>query len=330
LGTISNNKNRFSVDLVSHSTLHFLYRAVSNMAWRFYVIVKHETMPYLKTTGVSPVQLFYQDLGKGIPVIFIHGWPSTHEMWEYQMEELSKHYRCITYDRRGFGHSAKPWKGYDYDTLAADLKAVIDTLELNNVTLVGFSMGGGEVARYIGNYGSDKIQKIVLISSVTPFMLQAPDNEDGVPKEIFDDMVNNIREDRPKFLAGFGKVFFGIGLLNHPLSDELLQWAHGLTLQATQISTIECLHAFAETDFRANCAAIDVPTLIIHGDADKTVPIEISAKKTALLIKNAQLKIYEDAPHGLFITERKRLTEDLLDFIGEEVIADLVGEKVTI
>ena len=273
-------------------------------------------MPYIQTLNENPVELFYQDLGEGKPVIFIHGWPSTHQMWEYQLGELPKHFRCIAYDRRGFGQSEKPWTGYDYDTLAADLKSIIDTLDLSDVTLVGFSMGGGEVARYLANYGSARISKAVLVSAVTPFMLKTADNEDGAPREMFDEMVEKISEDRPQFLTGFGKTFFGAGMLSQPISDELMQWTHGLTLQATQKSTIDCVRAFSETDFRSDCAAIDIPTLLIHGDDDKTVPIDISAKKAVTLIKDAQLIIYEGAPHGLFITEKERLNQDLIDFIS--------------
>lgn len=276
-------------------------------------------MPYITTKGDSPVKLFYQDLGEGKPVIFIHGWPSSHQMWEYQLGELPSHFRCIAYDRRGFGQSDKPWTGYDYDTLAADLKSIIDTLELDEVTLVGFSMGGGEAVKYLSNYGSAKISKIVLVSAVTPFMLKTPDNADGAPKELLDGMVADIKEDRPKFLTGFGKKFFSVSATNKPVSDELLQWAHGLTLQATQKSTIDCVRAFSETDFRNDCESIDVPTLLIHGDDDQTVPIDISSKKAVTLIKNAELKIYEGAPHGLFITEKDKLNKDLIDFIGEGV-----------
>ena len=273
-------------------------------------------MPYIQTLNENPVELFYQDLGEGKPVIFIHGWPSTHQMWEYQLGELPKHFRCIAYDRRGFGQSEKPWTGYDYDTLAADLKSIIDTLDVSDVTLVGFSMGGGEVVRYLANYGSARISKAVLVSAVTPFMLKTADNEDGAPREMFDEMVEKISEDRPQFLTGFGKTFFGAGMLSQPISDELMQWTHGLTLQATQKSTIDCVRAFSETDFRSDCAAIDIPTLLIHGDDDKTVPIDISAKKAVTLIKDAQLIIYEGAPHGLFITEKERLNQDLIDFIS--------------
>lgn len=286
-------------------------------------------MPYLQTMDENPINLFYQDLGQGKPVIFIHGWPSSHKMWEYQLATLPQHFRCIAYDRRGFGQSDKPWTGYDYDTLAADLKAIIDTLNLQDVTLVGFSMGGGEVVRYLANYGSQRISKAVLVSSVTPFLLKTADN-DGAPKEIFDEMVLKIGEDRPKFLAGFGKDFFGVTALKHPVSEEILQWAHALTLDATQKSTIDCVRAFSETDFRNACKTVTIPTLLIHGDNDKTVPIDISGKKAVALIKDAQLLIYEGAPHGLFVTEKDRLNRDLANFIGIDSAEELIitGENV--
>ncbi len=276
-------------------------------------------MPYIKTKNENPVNLFYTDLGKGKPVIFIHGWPSSHAMWEYQLAELPKKYRCIAYDRRGFGNSDKPWNGYDYDTLADDLNAIIETLNLSEVTLVGFSMGGGEVVRYTSKYGSAKLSKIVLVSAVTPFMLKTPDNEGGLPKKIFEEMVEGIKKDRPKYLTDFGKNFFGVSILSNTVSDELLQWAHSLTLPATQRSTVECVKSFSETDFRIDCSSINIPTLIIHGDDDKIVPIDLSARESAKLIKNAELKIYEGAPHGLYITEKDRLNEDLIQFIGAGV-----------
>jgi len=273
-------------------------------------------MPVIKTKGDQPVELFYQDLGKGKPVIFIHGWPSNSCMWEYQLGVLPERYRCIAYDRRGFGCSEGLFTGYDYDTLASDLNDLIEGLELSDVTLVGFSMGGGEVIRYLSNYGSSKVSKIVLISSVVPYMMQAQDNPDGLPKSMFDEFDQQIRTDRPAFLSTFGKMFFGVTLVNHPVSNDLLTWAHGLTLMSSQAPTLGCLWAFASTDFREECKKVDVPALLIHGDADKTVPIGISSQKAVGLIPDAELKIYNGAPHGLFVTEKERLNKDLIGFIG--------------
>lgn len=273
-------------------------------------------------SGVAgePVKLFVKEAGKGKPVVFISGWPLSHEMWEYQFNELPKsNLRCIAYDRRGFGKSDKPWDGYDYDALAGDLKSILDELDLRDVTLVGFSMGGGEVVRYLSTYGSERVSKAVLISSVVPYMLKTEGNPTGIPKELFDGFVQESGEDRPKFLAAFGKQFYGNSFLNNVVSDELLQWHAALCLQASGRATTECIRSFSETDFRNDLAAIDVPVLIIHGDADKTVPIESSSDLTAKALPNAEYIVYEGAPHGLFYTNKDALNEDLLRFITQEV-----------
>ena len=265
----------------------------------------------------NTVNLNYEDLGRGKTVILIHGWPLNHVMWEYQLAELPKHnLRCIAYDRRGFGMSDYPWEKYDYDTFAADLKALIDQLHLTDITLVGFSMGGGEIARYIGKYGSDKISKVVLISSVTPFMLNTNDNAEGVDKEVFDEMVENISEDRPAFLADFGKKFYGVSLFDDAVSEQMLAWNQSLCLMSSHKATIDCVRAFSETDFREDLSKINVPTLIIHGDSDKIVPIEVSGNRTSMMLPNAKYLVYEGAPHGLFITEKDKLNMDLIDFIN--------------
>ena len=277
-------------------------------------------MKFIETTPDAlgnSVNLYYQDLGRGNPVVFIHGWPLNHAMWEYQLAELPKHnLRCIAYDRRGFGKSDYPWENYDYDTFADDLKALIDQLHLTDVTLVGFSMGGGEIARYIGKYGNDKVSKVVLVSSVTPFMLKTEDNSEGVDKEVFDEMVENIDKDRPDFLAEFGKKFYGVSLFNEAVSDHTLAWNQSLCLMSSHKATVDCLRAFSETDFRDDLSKINVPTLIIHGDDDKTVPIEASGNRTSALLPNAKYLVYEDAPHGLFITEKDKLNMDLINFIN--------------
>ncbi|MEJ7767820.1 MAG: alpha/beta hydrolase [Chitinophagaceae bacterium] len=276
-------------------------------------------MSYVHTNNntASPVSLFYEDWGTGKPVVLIHGWPLSHEMWEYQVTELPKHgIRCIAYDRRGFGKSTKTWDGYNYDTLAADLKALLDELDLKNVTLVGFSMGGGEIARYFGLYGSERISKVVLISAVTPFLLKTSDNPGGVDQEIFDKMVDQISEDRADFLVNFGKQFFGASMIQHPVSQAMLDWNQTLALLGSPQATIECARAFSETDFRHDIPKIQVPTLIIHGDNDKTVPIGVSGDLTANMLVNAEYKVYEGAPHGLYYTDKDRLNKDLITFIG--------------
>lgn len=275
-------------------------------------------MAFIKSTEANGevVNLYYEDLGKGKPVIFIHGWPLSGAMWEYQITQLPQQgLRCITYDRRGFGHSDKPVGPYDYNTLAADLKAVIDGLNLDNVTLVGFSMGGGEIAKYFSLYSGAKVNKVVLISAVVPYMLKTEDNPDGVPQEVFDEMGKKITDDRPAFLEGFNKDFFGVTLLSHPVSDALLQQCSNAAMHASPIATIECAKSFSTTDFRNDVIKINVPTLIIHGDADKTVPIEPTGNRSANLIPGAKYIIYEGAPHGLWFTEKERLNKDLVDFI---------------
>ena len=279
-------------------------------------------MTFIKTKSTATnnsVNIFYQEYGTGKPVIFIHGWPLNHEMWEYQLAELPKYnLRCIAYDRRGFGKSDRPWESYDYDTLADDLNELITQLNLSSVVLVGFSMGGGEIARYIGKYGTEKIEKIVLISSVTPYMLKTDANSEGVEKEMFDDMVEKISADRPAFLAEFGKQFYGVTMLNQNVSKPLLEWNQMLCLMSSPKATVDCVRSFSETDFRDDVKKITVPVLIIHGDADKTVPINVSGNKTAALLPHAKYIVYNDAPHGLFITEKEKLNADLLNFIIAE------------
>ncbi len=277
-------------------------------------------MSFIKTTpdnAGKSVQLFYEDYGYGKPVVLIHGWPLNHEMWEYQLAELPKNgIRCIAYDRRGFGKSDRPWGKYDYDTLADDLKELLDQLDLKEVTLVGFSMGGGEIARYIGKYGTNRLAKVVLISAVTPFMLKTDDNPEGVDKSVFDGMVEGLLEDRPAFLAKFAKQFYGVGLLNNPVSQPLLDWNQMLCLMSSPKATTDCVRSFSETDFRGDLQKINVPVLIIHGDADKTVPIAVSGNRTAAMLPDATYLVYPDAPHGLFITDKERLNMDLINFIG--------------
>lgn len=270
------------------------------------------------STG-EEIQLSYCDYGHGRPVVLLHGWPYSKETWEYQLGDLvNAGLRVIKYDRRGFGKSSKPWDGYDYDSLAEDLKAILDQLDLRDAVLVGFSMGGGEVVRYVSRYGTERVSKIVLISSVTPFLKKAPDNEDGVDGSVFADMASKIKEDRIGFLDTFGHQFFGVNFLNHPISDPLLHYYRELASHASQRSTLQAAISFAETDFRHDCESIDIPTLIIHGDADKTVPIDASANRAAEMIKGSKYIIYEGAPHGLFYTHRKQLNQDLIDFCLEQ------------
>ncbi len=276
-------------------------------------------MKYIQSKQIDgePVNLFYEDWGNGKPVVFIHGWPLDHQMWEYQTRVLTENgLRCISYDRRGFGQSDKPWNGYDYSTLASDLKALLDQLDLEDVTLVGFSMGGGEVVRYMSKYGGARVSKIVLISSIAPFMMQTSDHPDGVPQEKLEEIVTNLRDNRIDFLSQFGKQFFGVGLLNHPVSEEMLNWNLMIAMQATAKATIQCAVIFGMTDLRPEMKAINVPALVIHGDSDQTVPPKATGEQAAKMISNSKYLVYEGAPHGLYFTDRDKLNEDLMEFIN--------------
>ena len=282
-------------------------------------------MSYLRVTDPhtdEQLELYYEDWGKGEPIVLIHGWPLSHEMWEYQINDLvNAGFRVIAYDRRGFGKSSKPFDGYDYNTLTSDLRTLMDDLDLQNVTLVGFSMGGGEVVRYFSMYGGERVSKAVLIGSVTPFMLKTADNPDGVEEAIFAEMLNNIKHDRIGFLDAFGKTFFGVNLINKPLSVPLLDYYKMLGSMASPRATQECVKAFAFTDFRSDMRAVNVPTLIIHGDADKTVPINATGDESSSQITRSVYIKYEGAPHGLFYTHKEKLNKDLIEFIREPVVA---------
>jgi len=275
-------------------------------------------MPFVDAKDET--QLFYKDWGHGRPVVLIHGWPLDADMWEYQMPALAEAgYRTIAYDRRGFGRSDQPWGDYDYDTFADDLKAVLDTLDLQNVTLVGMSMGGGEIARYMSRHGGARVSKVVFISAITPYLLKTDDNPDGVDADVFEDMKEKLNKDRADFLQTFGKQFYGIGFLDKPVSQAQLDGDFARAYAASQKATVDCVTAFSETDFRDDLAQIHVPTLIIHGDADKVVPIEASAERTAAALPNAEYIVYEGGSHGLVVSEKDRVIEDLLSFIQEGV-----------
>lgn len=276
-------------------------------------------MKFIKTkdaTTGEEIEISYKDYGSGRPVVLIHGWPSSKDMWEYQIDDLvNAGLRVVKYDRRGFGKSSKPWNGYDYDSLTDDLNAVLEGLDLQDAVLVGFSMGGGEAVRYLSRYGSNsRVSKLVLVSSVVPYLGQANDNPEGVPQSVFAEMMEQMKDDRINFLDGFGKQFFGVGLLNKPVSTPYLEYFRTLAEVALPRATQQCAIAFANTDFRADVKAVNVPTLIIHGDSDKTVPIEASSERTAKMIPNSIYKVYEGAPHGLFYTDRKQLNQDIIDF----------------
>jgi len=274
-------------------------------------------MPYIKTRDGT--DLFVKDWGSGRPVILTHGWPLNADSWDAQALALAEAgFRAIAYDRRGFGRSGQPWDGYDYDTLADDLADVMkETGADQDATIVGFSMGGGEVARYMSRHGGKGVIAAGLIASVVPYMLQTDDNPDGVPEETFQQMRDDIRQDRAKFFAKtFIPGFYGSGFLSSPVSDEVIDYSTSLALQAGLRPTLACLDAFAYTDFRPDLAAFRVPTLIVHGTKDATVPIDASGREAAKGIASSQLVEYSGAPHGLNVTEQDRLSRDLITFLG--------------
>jgi non-heme chloroperoxidase len=250
-------------------------------------------------------------------------------MWEYQLTPLRElGFRCIAYDRRGFGKSDQSLNSYDYDVLADDLKNLIDETGVENVTLVGFSMGGGEIVRYCNKYNCEKVNKIILISSVVPYMLQTEDNPEGVPLEMFQQFDEQIRNDRPAFLNTFTKHFYGVHFMAHPVSSDILDWSNSLAFTASQKAMLSCMQSFSQTDFRSELSSIKIPALIIHGDSDKTVPIKATGEQAAATIPGALYKVYEGAPHGLFYTNKEMLNNDLVSFITSgNVNTEVINEN---
>jgi non-heme chloroperoxidase len=271
-------------------------------------------MSYITTRDNT--KLYVKDWGSGRPVILLHGWPLSADSWDDQaMAIADAGFRSIAYDRRGFGRSGQPWSGYDYDTLADDLASVMEATGANDATIVGFSMGGGEVARYMSRHGGKNVAQAGLISSVVPYMLKTTDNPHGVDPAIFAKMTEGMKQDRAKFFATFFQDFYSVGLLSHSVSTEMLEWSRSVAMQASLKATLDCAKAFATTDFRPDLASFSVPTLIIHGTDDKTVPIDATSRVTAMGVANAKFIEYEGAPHGLFATHKDRLTTDLLAFL---------------
>ncbi|WPP48875.1 alpha/beta fold hydrolase [Catalinimonas niigatensis] len=274
-------------------------------------------MPFITNKNAKElVDIYFEDYGNGQPVILIHGWPLSHKAWEGQVSAIvDAGFRCISYDRRGFGSSSAPWESYDYSALASDLHELITQLELDDCILCGFSMGGGEVVRYFTDYGADKIAKAALISSIIPLVKQKPDNPDGVPEEALKEIMQALRSNRVGFLEGFHKNFYNYDDNKDRMSAQHLHYDWSIAAHASPRATIKCAEAWGETDFRSELKNVAVPTLIVHGDADQIVPIDTAGKQAAEGIPNNQYEVIKGGPHGLNLTHRDQLNEILLAFL---------------
>ena len=262
-------------------------------------------------------QIYYKDWGSGQPVVFSHGWPLTGDAWESQMVFLaSRGYRCVAHDRRGHGRSSHPWNGNEMDTYADDLAELCKELDLKGATMVGHSTGGGEVARYIGRHGTDRVAKAVLVGAVTPLMLKTPTNPIGLPMEVFDSIRAGVSADRSQFFRDLTTSFYGANRQGAKVSQGMRDafWLQGM--MGGLKNEIDCVKAFSETDFTGDLKKFNVPTLIIHGDDDQIVPIRASAMLSSKLVKNATLKVYPGGPHGLADTHKDQLNADLLAFLN--------------
>jgi non-heme chloroperoxidase len=284
-------------------------------------------MPFLTTRDKT--DLYYKDWGNGRPVILIHGWPLNADSWDGQALPIAEAgYRVIAYDRRGFGRSAQPWTGYDYDTLADDLADVIAATGATDVTIIGFSMGGGEVARYMSRHKGKGVVQAGLVGSVVPFLLQTPDHPNGAPIDAFEGMKAGIRADRHGFIRNFLLAFFGVGTDTTQLSPATTDAAFAMTIQASLKGMVDCITAFGTTDFRPDLAAFTVPTLIVHGTGDVIVPIETTARAVAAVVPGATLIEYDGAPHGLQETHRQRLADDIIAFLARAELSG--GQEKTV
>lgn len=270
-------------------------------------------------TTEDGTQIYYKDWGTGKPIIFSHGWPLNADAWDEQLLFFADSgYRAIAHDRRGHGRSSQPWSGNNMDTYADDLATLIETLHLDGVVLVGHSAGGGEITRYIGRHGTKRIAKAVLVGAVPPLMLKTDTNPDGLPMSVFDKMRRDVTNDRSQFFKDFSKQFYGTNLLDKLVGNVSQGLQDQFWLQSMHVglkAALDCIEAFSETDFTEDLKSFDVPTLIIHGDDDQTVPIAVSALLSAELVRGSILKVYKGADHGLAATHRELFNADLLAFL---------------
>ena len=277
-------------------------------------------MPYIKVgkENSANVELYYEDHGSGDPAVLIHGYPLSGASWEKQVPALlAAGHRVITYDRRGFGKSSQPTAGYNYDTFAEDLRKLVTQLKLRDFSLVGFSMGGGEVARYIGRYGSKGVRKAVIIGGVPPFLLKTPDNPEGVDGSVFDGIQKAVAADRYAFFTEFFKNFYNTDVfLGKRISEQAVQASWNVAASASATASLACVPTWLE-DFRNDAARIDVPTLVIHGDADRIVPIAAAGRRTAKLVKGARLSVIKDGPHAVSWTHADEVNAELVSFLGK-------------
>lgn len=276
-------------------------------------------MPFFKVVEEESdsLELYYEDFGTGSPVVLIHGWPLSGASWEKQVSALmAAGHRVITYDRRGFGRSGMTATGYNYDTMTQDLDKLMIKFDLHEAALVGFSMGGGEVARYLGRYGSSRIKKAVFISSVPPFLLQTAENPEGLDGSVFEKIKKAILEDRPAFLAGFFADFYNVDVLGGKrISAQAVQANWNVAVGASPIATFDCVSAWG-TDFRKDLSGIDIPVLVIHGDADRILPIAATGLRTHKAVKGAELLVVKGGPHGLTWTHAEKVNQKLIEFLG--------------
>ncbi len=276
-------------------------------------------MPYITVAkeNSGDIELYYEDHGSGDPVVLIHGYPLSGASWEKQVPVLLEAgHRVITYDRRGFGKSSQPTSGYNYDTFAEDLHKVVTHLKLRNFALVGFSMGGGEVARYIGKYGSKGVSKAVIVGGIPPYLLKTSDNPDGVEGSVFEGIQKAVTADRYAFFTEFFKNFFNTDVfLGKRISEQAVQASWNVAAGASATASVACVPTWHE-DFRNDLARIDVPTLVIHGDADRIVPINASGQKTAKLVKGSRLLPIKDGPHAVNWTHAEEVNTELVNFLG--------------